>query len=97
MTDTPFTPVHLHLSKNGYPIEEFEARKESDLRCRLELISGIGWLEAEPLYQRLLASDKEELSDTFRICHSYVKWGDWQQEVAEIRVRMRRLREIGQQ
>ena len=54
--------------------------------------TGIGWLDAEPLYQQLIASGRDHATDTFRVCHSYEKWGDLQQEVVEVKVRMHRIK-----
>jgi hypothetical protein len=85
-------PVKLELFKDGAPYEEFIASSEDDLNCRIEMLTGIGWLDAEPLYQELIASGRDHVTDTFRVCHSYEKWGDLQQEVVEVKVRMQRIK-----
>ena len=85
-------PVKLELLKDGTPYEEFIANNEDDLNCRVEMDTGIGWLDAEPLYRELIGSGCDHVTDTFRVCHSYEKWGDLQQEVVEVKVRMQRIK-----
>lgn len=82
--------VNLTLFKDGNLLREFIAESESDLYCRIEMLTGIGWLDAAQLYQALLDKGCSEITDTFRVCHSYEKWGDMQQEVVKIKVRMHR-------
>jgi hypothetical protein len=85
-------PVKLELFKEGVLFEELIANCEDDLYCRIEMDTGIGWLDVEPLYQRLMASERDHVTDTYRVCHSYEKWGDLQQEVVEVKVRMHRIK-----
>lgn len=84
-------PVKLALYKNGHVFSELVAENEDDLYCRIEMDTGVGWLDAEPLYQTMLAKGCDHISDTFRVCHSFEKWGDMQQEVVKIKVRLERL------
>ena len=49
------------------------------------------WLDAAGLYQKLLDKGCDHVTDTFRVCNSYEKWGDMQQEVVNIKVRLQRL------
>jgi len=81
-------PVKLALYRNGELVGEFLALNEDDLRCPVEMDTGTGWLDAAPLYQKLLEKGCGQLTDTFRVCHSYQKWGSMQQEVVQIEVRV---------
>lgn len=85
-------PVKLELFKDDVFFEELIANNADDLYCRIEMDTGIGWLETEPLHQMLVASGREQVTDTFRVCHSYEKWGDLQQEVVEVKVIMHRIK-----
>jgi hypothetical protein len=76
----------------GVFIEELIAKNADDLYCRIEMDTGIGWLDTEPLHQMLVASGRAQVTDTFRVCHSYEKWGDLQQEVVEVKVIMHRIK-----
>ena len=87
-----FSPVSVKLSKNGHVFEECIVNSADDLRFPVEMLTGTGWIEADGLYQLLLDKGCDEISDTFRVCHSYEKWGDLQQEVVKITVRMQRLK-----
>ena len=84
-------PVKLKLYKNGHLFSELIAENEDELYCRIEMDTGIGWLDAAPLYQMMLDKGREHITDTFRVCHSYEKWGDMQQEVVKVKVRLERL------
>jgi hypothetical protein len=84
-------PVKLELFKEGVFYDEVIVEQEDDLYCRIEMLSGIGWLDAEPLYQRLLVSKRDVVVEHFRVCHSYEKWGELQQEVVNVKVRMHRI------
>lgn len=84
-------PVKLELYKNGHLFSEFIAENEDDLYCRIEMDTGIGWLDAAPLYQTMLDKGRDHITDTFRVCHSYEKWGAIQQEVVKIKVRLEHL------
>jgi len=84
-------PVKLELFKDGSLYDEFVAESEDDLYCRIEMITGIGWLDTEPLYLALLDAGKDKISDTFSVCHSYEKWGGMQQEVVKVKVQMHRI------
>lgn len=84
-------PVKLELFKEGNFYDEFVAETEDDLYCRVEMLTGIGWLDTEPLYLALLAAGREQMTETFSVCHSYEKWGDLQQEVVKVKVRMHRI------
>ena len=88
----PFS-VTMTLSKNGHVFREFVARTCDDLSCAIEMDTGTGWLDALALYQRMATKQREHLSETFSVCHSYEKWGDMQQEVVKIRVKLQRLAE----
>lgn len=84
-------PVKLELYKDGHLFEELVAENADDLYCRIEMDTGIGWLDAEPLFQTMLDNGRDQASKTFRVCHSYEKWGALQQEVVKIKVRLQRL------
>ena len=71
--------------------EEIIARSEDDLNCRIEMLTGIAWLDNFPLYQKLMNNNLERVTEIFRVCLSYEKWGDLQQEVVKIKVRMQRI------
>ena len=87
-------PVRLELFKDGLLYEEFVAENEDDLYCRIEMMTGVGWLDAEPLYQALISTKREHITDIFPVCHSYEKWGGMQQEVVKIKVRMHRIKPV---
>ena len=84
-------PVKMALEKDGFPYLEKVANEGADLCCRIEMLTGIVWLDTAPLYQKLVDRGCDEATTTFKVCNSYEKWGGWQQEVAKIRVRMARL------
>lgn len=84
-------PVKLELYKNGHLFGEFIAENEDDLYCSIEMDTGIGWLDAVPLYQTMLDKGRDHITDAFMVCHSYEKWGAMQQEVVKIKVRLERL------
>jgi hypothetical protein len=84
-------PVKLELYKDGHLFSELIAENEDDLYCSIEMDTGIGWLDAEPLYQLLLEKGCAQVSDTFRVCNSFEKWGAMQQEVVSIKVCLRRI------
>lgn len=86
--ETLAPPVQVTLLTAGRIEQEFVARQVSDLRVRIELLTGIVWLELLPCYQEFVASGKESFRTRERVCHSYEKWGDWQQEVREVEVRL---------
>lgn len=84
-------PVRLELYKDGHLFDELIAENEDDLYCRIEMDTGIGWLDAAALYQELQDKGCEQVTDTFRVCHSYEKWGAMQQELVKIKVQLRRI------
>lgn len=84
--------VRVELFKDGIAYEDFIAENEDDLYCRIEMLTGVGWLDAEPLYQALLTTGRDHITDIFPICHSYEKWGAMQQEVVKVKVRMHRIK-----
>lgn len=84
-------PVKLALYKNGHLFGELIAENEDDLYCRIEMDTGIGWLDAAGLYQKLLDKGCDQVSETFRVCNSYEKWGAMQQEVVKIKVKIQRV------
>jgi hypothetical protein len=83
--------VNLTLFKDGHLSGEFIAENASDLYCRIEMDTGISWLDTASLYQALVDKGCEHKTETFRVCNSYEKWGAMQQEVVKIKVQMRRV------
>lgn len=84
-------PVRVTLLGGSQVDQTFEARCVADLRVRVELMSGIAWLELMPHYQRLIEQGLDELQVSDRVCHSYEKWGDWQQETLAVDVCLQRM------
>jgi hypothetical protein len=84
-------PVKLELYKNGCLIGQFVAQDEDGLSRPIEMDTGTGWLDASSLYQALLDKGCDQVTDSFRVCHSFEKWGSLQQEVVRIKVRLTRL------
>ncbi len=84
-------PVKLTLYKNGHVIREQIADNENDLYCPIEMDTGTGWLDVEPLFQLMLQKGCDQASDTFCVCHSYEKWGKMQQEVVKIKAQLQCL------
>lgn len=84
-------PVKLSLYKNGHLFEERIAENDDDLYCSIEMDTGTGWLDAAGLYQILLDKGWERAVKSYNVCHSYEKWGELQQEVVEITVRLQRM------
>lgn len=84
-------PVRLELFMDGLFFKEFIVKTEADFNCRIEMMTGVGWLDTRPLYQVLLATGRDHVTDIYPVCHSYEKWGEMQQEVVRIKVRMHRL------
>lgn len=87
-------PIKVVLYKNGQMFREFIAENEDGLYFPIEMDSGTGWLDAVSLYQTLLDKGCSQATDTFRVCHSYEKWGGMQQEVVEITVQMQCIKGI---
>lgn len=96
MTEEAVLPfrVTMTLSKNGLVFREFIAGSCDDLSCSIEMDTGTGWLDAAELYQRMANKEREHLSETFSVCHSYEKWGAMQQEVVKVRVKLQRLPDV---
>lgn len=84
-------PVKLTLYKDGQFWGESVVENEAGLRLPIEMYTGTGWLDAAGLYQELLDRGCDQVSDTFRVCHSYEKWGAMQQEVVMVKARLQRL------
>ncbi|OIO68847.1 MAG: hypothetical protein CO186_08245 [Zetaproteobacteria bacterium CG_4_9_14_3_um_filter_49_83] len=84
-------PVRLGLYKGGRLFDEVSARELADLNCRIEMLTGIAWLDVREMYAQMLALDVNSIEGTFKVCHSYEKWGDMQQEVENIKVWMERV------
>lgn len=80
-------PVKLSLFNNNHLLREFIAENEHDLKCPIEMDTGTGWLDATGLYQKLLDKQKP-VTEVFKVCHSFEKWGAMQQEVVKIKVKM---------
>jgi hypothetical protein len=86
-------PVKVELFKNGHLLLALMAQNADDLRCSIEMDTGIGWLDASPLFQKMLLKGADHISETIRVCHSYEKWGGLQQEVVKIKVRLQLVKE----
>ncbi len=84
-------PVRVELFKDGLYYKKFIAQSEADLNCRIEMMTGIAWLDTTPLYQALLVTGRDHVTDIYPVCHSYEQWGGLQQEVVRIKVQMYRL------
>jgi len=84
-------PVRLELFKEGIFVEEIIANSKDDLNCRIEMLTGTGWLDTVQLYGMLIASGRDFVSDSFRVCNSYEKWGSLRQEVINVKVKMYRV------
>lgn len=84
-------PVKLRLYKNGHLFSELVAENEDDFYCPIEMDTGVGWLDVAPLYHTMLDKKVGHITDTFRVCHSYEKWGGMQQEVVKIKVRLEQV------
>lgn len=80
-------PVKVSLFKNSHLLREFIAANEHDLKCPIEMDTGTGWLDAAGLYQKLLDKQKP-VTEIFKVCNSFEKWGAMQQEVVKIKVKM---------
>jgi hypothetical protein len=80
-------PVKLLLFNNNHLFQEVIAENENDLKCPIEMDTGTGWLDAAGLYQKLLHKQKP-VTEVFKVCNSFEKWGAMQQEVVKIKVKM---------
>jgi hypothetical protein len=96
MTEVAVLPfsVTMTLSKNGHVFREFIAKTCDDLSCPIEMDTGTEWLDAAELYQRMATKRRDQLSETFSVCHSYEKWGAIQQEVVKVRFKLQRLPDV---
>lgn len=83
--------VQIEIAHEGKLIRSGCAARRAELRFCFELVTGIGWLDLWRYYAELKETGAASLSVPERVCHSYEKWGDWQQEVMELEVRMRRF------
>ena len=81
-------PVKLELFKNGQLLYSLIAKNADDLNCNIEMETGIGWLDAFPLFQKMLNKGTDHITKTICVCHSYEKWGGLQQEEVKIKVRL---------
>jgi len=84
-------PVKLKLYKNGHLFSERVAENDDDLNCPIEMDTGTGWLDALGLYHKLVQRGCYQVTDTFRVCNSYEKWGDLHQEVIVIKAKLQRM------
>lgn len=85
------TPVRVTLLEQGRVSQTFEARQESDLRVRVEMLTGVAWLELLPHYRAMQQHGGPDYRAAERVCLSYEKWGDWQQEVKQVQIQLHRL------
>jgi len=81
-------PIKVELAKNGYVFETRVAESTKELIFHIDMLTGVGKLDTLPLYEKMRQQGCAEISQTMRVCHSFEKWGDWQQETANIKVRM---------
>lgn len=86
-------PVVLEFRREDREWQTLEARQLSDLSIPVEMMTGTGWMELLPLYCEMLDAGASSIAEKKRVCHSFEKWGDLQQEVVEVMVRMHLLRE----
>lgn len=83
--------VQIEIWQDGKLIRSECTARRSELRFRFGLMTGIGWLDLWRYYDELRETGELRLSVPERVCHSYEKWGDWQQEVLEVTVNMQRV------
>ncbi|WP_035384053.1 hypothetical protein [Ferriphaselus sp. R-1] len=83
--------VQIKILQDGKLAQSGRAVRRSELRFCFELTTGIGWLDLWRYYDALRETGEPRLSVPERVCHSYEKWGDWQQEVLEVKVNMQRV------
>lgn len=86
-----FEPVKVELWRDGAMFREFVAHRSDELKFRIELMTGVAWLDVREQYMVMMAMKLDRFAHPWQVCHSYEKWGGWQQEVAEIEVRMQRM------
>jgi len=84
-------PIKLEIFKEGTLFEEIFPESVDELYFPIEMMTGVGWLDTEPLYQALLLTKRKHITDTFLVCHSFEKWGGMEQEVVKIKVRIHRI------
>lgn len=84
-------PIKVELAKNGYVFETRVAESSKELIFHIDMLTGVGKLDTLPLYEKMLQAGCAEMSQTLRVCHSFEKWGGWQQETVNISVRMMRV------
>lgn len=83
--------LQIEILQNSKVVRSAHAVSRADLRFCFELMTGIGWLDLWRYYVDLKETGERSLSVSERVCHSYEKWGDLQQEVLEVDVRMFRV------
>jgi hypothetical protein len=86
-------PVEIKLLDGKRLLDEVIAETEGDLYCRVEMVTGVGWVDVFEQYQTLVDKKREQVNKRYLVCHSAEKWGDFQQEEMLVSVRMRRLPE----
>lgn len=87
-TDLPFA-VTLTISVDGRVKERLTATKFDDLDCRIEMLTGIRWLDCREQYDALVADCRRRPNrEQYTVVNSYEKWGDYQFEQVEVDVRM---------
>lgn len=84
-------PLSIELAEHGRVFHTCVAHHLDDLRIPIEMLTGIAWLDTEPLYAQMLQQEQSSIRLTMRACLSYEKWDAWQQETRDIRVTMRGL------
>lgn len=83
--------LQIEILQNGKVVRSARVSNRADLRFSFELMTGIGWLDLWPYYFEMKETGERRLKLSERICHSYEKWGELQQEVLEVEVRMLRV------
>lgn len=82
-------PVQITLSAAGQVLESWTATTDDDLDCRVEMMTGVRWLDCREQY---VAMGRRRVSrQRYEVVNSFEKWGDYQWEKLEVEVRLERL------
>ena len=84
-------PVRMRLFRNGHQFDEVVVEDADQLSYHVDMDSGFGRIDVANLYRRFSCRNCARLEESFRVCHSYLKWGAMQQEVQDITVRLERM------
>lgn len=81
--------VRITLKGSGQVQEAWVAQTADDLDCRVDLMTGVQWIDCRPQYLALMRRRCNR--QRYRVVNSFEKWGDYQFETLDVDVQMDRV------